>query len=156
MKTDPIKKILSNIEKKENGCWIYKGCTNSDGYGDISLGSGKKRRILKCHRLMYEHFVGKIPEGLNVCHECDVPACCNPDHLFLGTQKENVHDMIKKGRKAVTYGDKSFNRFNHKLSEEQIKEIRKDKRILSIIAEDYGIVKSHVSMIKNFKTRKYG
>lgn len=150
---DPVKKILSNIERNEKGCWIYTGYTNKDGYGVISNGSGIKRKFLRCHRVMYEHFIEPISHGIFVCHDCDTPACCNPVHLFLGTQKDNVHDMIRKGRKPVTYGEESY---NHKLSEKQIKEIRKNKNTLIKIAEQYGITKSHVSMIKNFKTRKYG
>lgn len=72
-----------------SGCWLWTG-NLTHGYAAL----GKKR----IHRLMWEREHGPIPQGLYVCHKCDVPLCVNPSHLFLGTQKDNIQDMIQKGR----------------------------------------------------------
>lgn len=82
------------IPEPNSGCWLWEGAVNSDGYGEIR----RDRKNFKVHRLAWEEANGPIPRGLNVCHTCDVPACCNPGHMFLGTQLDNVTDMRVKGR----------------------------------------------------------
>lgn len=84
----------NNVEKNENGCWIWKGEKTSNGYGYLLL-NGKR---IGAHRFSYMWHQGKIQKGLFVCHKCDVPSCVNPDHLWLGTQKENIQDAAKKNR----------------------------------------------------------
>lgn len=85
----------------DTACWIWLGAANRDGYGSIGV-EGKKTML--AHRVSYLEFRGEIPEGAKVLHHCDNPSCINPEHLFLGSQKDNVHDMIDKGRKAVLKG----------------------------------------------------
>lgn len=75
-------------------CWIWEGRTVVGGYG-IMKANGK--RIL-AHRLSYEIHVGPIQRGRKICHTCDTPLCCNPYHLFEGTQRDNIMDMLRKGR----------------------------------------------------------
>jgi hypothetical protein len=83
------------------GCWIWGGSINGYGYGRIY---GKHEPIKLAHRISYTIFNGPIND-LSVLHKCDVRCCVNPDHLFLGTQRDNVHDMISKGRKVTAYGE---------------------------------------------------
>lgn len=80
---------------KDSGCWNWKG-TKALGYG--LLAKGWKQTPYKAPRLSYELFVGEIPAGMYILHDCDNPACVNPMHLKLGTQKDNMQDCSKRGR----------------------------------------------------------
>lgn len=81
-----------------SGCWIWIGATGGpDRYGMMRAGDHNEQ----AHRISWELYRGAIPNGLCVCHRCDVGLCVNPDHLFLATQKENVADMLSKGRKII-------------------------------------------------------
>ena len=92
MRANTIADVLSKIKKTES-CWLWTGVTDH-GYGRISM----QRKTLAAHRIAFEHFKGPIPDGLFVLHKCDNPPCCNPDHLFLGTHKDNMADCVAKGR----------------------------------------------------------
>jgi len=81
-----------------DACWVWLASTVGAGYGHFSLAGGRK---ILAHRFAWEQSKGAIPDGLKVLHRCDNPPCCNPNHLFLGTQADNVHDMMQKGRHRV-------------------------------------------------------
>lgn len=94
--TMPLKeRFFSHINKREDtGCWEWTGSDNNKGYGTITIQGVKK----STHRLSWELHNGPIPDNMCVCHKCDNPPCCNPDHLFLGTKKDNMHDCSEKNR----------------------------------------------------------
>ena len=94
----PKDRFLNLVEKTDD-CWNWIGCLNAGGYGYTSICKGKKKvRNIVAHRRAYELFVGPIPDDFLVLHKCDNPPCVNPNHLFIGTQKDNVADMFRKGR----------------------------------------------------------
>jgi len=87
--------------KITNGCWLWQGPKNLGGYGTWSHGQNGKAIRLLAHRVGYQWKNGPIPKGMCVCHHCDVANCVNPDHLFLGTYRDNMQDAVKKGRMAT-------------------------------------------------------
>lgn len=94
-----MERLYSKINKTENGCWEFTGALRN-GYGAIKH-NGKTHGA---HRLSYEISHGEIQEGLLVCHKCDNSKCINPEHLFLGTQEDNMQDCSKKGRVVIGEG----------------------------------------------------
>lgn len=115
-----IEQRLNAYIDKSGSCWLWTMNTYNYGYGKLSIGKGKQ---VRAHRYIYEQSKGKIPEGMMVLHTCDNPRCCNPEHLFLGNQKDNMVDAKEKGRigyKAF-FGDKHS---NSKLTMEQVAEIK--------------------------------
>jgi hypothetical protein len=96
-------------------CWEWQGTRDQDGYGRISV----QRKTMAAHRLAFELGHGVSADGLHVCHSCDNPGCCNPAHLFLGTNTENHKDKVSKGRQAC--GEQA----NSVLTDHQVRKIRR-------------------------------
>jgi hypothetical protein len=91
---EPIyQRVKRRSIKNEVGCWIWQGYLSAGGYGRLSIGN---RKNVYAHRASYTAFIKTIPEGMCVLHRCDEPSCVNPNHLFLGTQADNMADMKKK------------------------------------------------------------
>lgn len=91
-------------------CWVWRGAVDNAGYGLFARPNQDRNfKCLKAHRMSYELFVGTIPDGKKVLHKCDNRQCVNPDHLFLGTQADNVRDMVLKGRQVTIprFGEKN-------------------------------------------------
>ena len=140
------------IPEPNSGCWLWIGHIDNHGYGLIAV----NKRSVRAHRLSWEIYNGKIPKGDGyhgtcVLHQCDNPACVNPSHLFLGTQSENMRDMVSKNRHQDRRGEKNTNAF---LAEDQIILIRQLAKLPKgrfpqrVIAKLFGTSRTHVSQIK--------
>jgi hypothetical protein len=97
---DKSTKMIRDARKWYGHCWNWKG-HKKKGYGYFSL----HQIAYRAHRISYQIIYGEIPCGILVCHKCDNPSCVNPQHLFLGTSKENTRDMISKGRLNPSRGE---------------------------------------------------
>lgn len=131
-----MKRILDSTEVDEFGCWEWLDGKKSTGYGVLSI----KQTQVMAHRVAYTLWNGVIPEGEVVMHLCDNPACACPDHLVAGTQADNVHDMMDKGRGRFA-----------KLHEHAVRAIRADTRKQVDIAAEYDVSAPQISKIKSGK-----
>lgn len=142
-KSQPLSRIENMfMPVTESGCWIWMLALGRHGYGSIK----HQGKMLKSHRVSWMVYRGAIPDGIKVLHTCDIRCCINPDHLFLGTQADNVADMIKKKRAANVDGERNP---NAKLTAEQVLEIRKCSGTHQSIGDRYGVGKSIIGYIKN-------
>lgn len=147
-------KFFLNSSKAEpkTRCWLWRYDTLKQGYGYITVA---KQRWL-AHRLAWHVLKGPIAKGLFVCHACDNPRCVNPEHLFLGTPKDNVQDMITKGRNlnAFCKGHKlSARKRTRKLTDEQVQQIKDWPHEHRYIANKLGVSTAYVWMVKNGKRK---
>jgi hypothetical protein len=110
--------------------------------------------MMKAHRASYEAFKGPIPDGMHVLHQCDVTECVNPDHLFLGTQLDNVRDMMTKGR-AKKRGLSGQLNPRSKLTSADIIAIRSATGSDPQIAKEFGVTPSNILAIRHRRTWKH-
>lgn len=118
------KRIRERIIIDSNGCWNWTKGKHPYGYGKYIYTQNGKKFHMSAHRLSWLVFKGEIPNGMRICHNCpngDNPSCCNPDHLFLGTAKDNTHDMIKKKGFPDFRGEKNSQAI---LTEKQVVKMR--------------------------------
>lgn len=146
-------KIILRFEAKfipepNTGCWIWLASRHPQGYGTFGI-DGK---VYYAHRVSWLIYRGDLPLGMKVCHSCDNEWCVNPEHLWLGSQAENVADSVLKGRARRPQGEEHA---SAKLTEQDILSIRRDIRPRSEIAAEYGCTKENIGMIKSGKTWRH-
>lgn len=157
-------RFWSKVNKKSDfECWEWMAYKNKEGYGKFKVG-GKKGTAVGAHRIAFELTNGLIKqeEGkprILVCHKCDNPPCCNPNHLFLGTDQDNVNDREKKGRNKIPML-KGADHGNAKLTEDQVRTIfhsnLKGKQLSKIFKVSQGLISSirHRSCWKHLEMGK--
>jgi len=147
--TSPAARLAAWSEPDTNGgCLLWTGSINERGYGQIGVSSGKWR----VHRLAWVLANGAIPPGMHVLHRCDIRTCVNPAHLFLGTNADNVADMVNKGRNRACTGVQNG---QSKLTCEIVRSVwaRINARESGAsIARDIGVSQTAVSNIKVGRT----
>jgi HNH endonuclease/Helix-turn-helix domain len=105
---------------KTDGCWLWTGAKHTDGYGIVI----RSRKNWLAHRYAFTLTYGPIPDGLVVCHACDVRPCVRPDHLALGTQIDNMTDMAQKGRARMVREQRGEANKGARLTDDRVREIR--------------------------------
>ncbi len=154
-------RFWAKVEKTAD-CWLWRGGLNENGYGVFRLNN----RTVLSHRVAYELSNGTIPDGLLVCHHCDNPPCMRPDHLFIGTNADNVRDRVEKGRSAkggAAKGEKHWSKTHPEriargekhgravLAEEEVRAIRSRYQTGVItqyrLAEEFGVRKGTISRV---------
>lgn len=123
------------------GCFEFSGHKDECGYGRIHRGPD----LVRIHREAWREANGDPPMGMEICHTCDNPACWNPAHLFLGTHRANMSDMVRKGRAKGLKGEAHP---GVKLTKEQVQEIRSIGGLNKDVAIQYGVSKSLISAIR--------
>lgn len=143
-----------NKVTKTASCWLWAGKKDGKGYGVVFRTATGSASGVRAHRYAWEISNGSIPDGMYVCHHCDVKDCVRPSHLFLGTQLDNMRDCWTKGR--VAHGDRLP---QTKLTKKQVSEIRElaSRGITQeMIAAQFGILsRAHVSRIISRKSWKH-
>lgn len=153
------KTALQRFEEKiqpitESGCWIWTGALVDDRnrYGSFYFGNGERERA---HRASWRFYRGEIPDDLCVLHKCDVMECVNPNHLFLGTNKDNVDDKMKKGRHQPLLGESHG---NSKLNDDKVLMMRgmyADGKTSYEIAKIFGVGKSMAHLVCSHQNWKH-
>lgn len=126
-------------------CWIWTAAKLGNGYGQFKA---RSYHVVTTHRLSYEMAKGPIPDGMFVCHTCDNPSCVNPEHLFVGTPKDNVQDMVSKGRAKPGPPLRGGANGNATLSEETVRQIRALPLSYRALSARFGVSKSQIARIK--------
>jgi hypothetical protein len=139
VRIDPIVRFRTKYKVLPSGCWDWSGSLNPQtGYGSFFFHKDGKSQPMGAHRASWILHIGPIHNGLHVCHHCDNPPCVNPDHLFLGTDKDNHADMKAKGRSP--FGSRSG---RARLTEEKVIEIRRlystGRYIYRELAQMFGV-----------------
>jgi hypothetical protein len=142
--SEKIEKHITRIP--ESGCWIWMSTIENSGYGRVCDG----KKPFYAHRVAYEQKYGSIPNGKMALHHCDIRCCVNPDHLFIGSQKDNMIDKMLKNRQAK--GEKHG---NSRLTESQALEAKFSSEKPEVLAKKFGYSASGIRQIKAGTAWKY-
>lgn len=149
-------RFFSKIRVVESGCHEWQACIEKGGYARTKiLDSSDKKRGYFVHRVALFLATGEQPADKHVCHTCDNPKCCNPEHLFFGTRSDNMRDMLAKGRGNKAKGERNC---FAKLTAEVVTNVRGDfanKVPVKEIVEKHGIGRSNIYMILNRQTWRH-
>ena len=156
VRQDDLNKTISRFWLKvdigsDDDCWEWLACKNPKGYGQFQY----EKSIQQAHRVSYMINIGKIPDGLFVLHNCDNPSCVNPNHLFLGTNQDNVQDKVNKNRVHHPKGELNG---RSKLTKKDIRTIRKlyasGNYFQYQLGEMFGVTQPTIGSIVNNQTWK--
>ena len=154
----PAERILTSVVKDDaTGCWNWTKAVRSMAkpYGRLTVGSRAdgSRKAMAAHRYSYEIFKGPIGDEMCVCHRCDNPKCCNPDHLFLGTKADNAADRDAKGRNSQIPRYRGERHPSSVLTDVQIEVIRRSSLSSGALAPLYGVTASYIRQLRRGEYR---
>lgn len=146
-------RILIKSVMNTSGCLEWQGAITQAGYGQISVKRGDKHIMITAHRAHWIAMNGEwLPRDVFVCHKCDNPLCVNLDHLFLGSAKDNMEDMIRKGRWGKT---RRYATRECRYSREVVEAVRKEVGSNKDIALKYGMSVTYVYDIRRGKAKRF-
>lgn len=146
-----------SVPEPNSGCWLWLGAVRGEDslkqYGHLTVGSRKNgtRKTVSAHRYSYQIFCGVIPDGLQVCHSCDTPACVNPFHLFIGSRMDNVRDRQSKGRNRSVVGSANP---NAKINETIARDILRLRRAGSSPQQIAAQTEASVHIVKDVLSKR--
>ena len=143
--------LFVSIKQTERGCMEWPISRQPSGYGQMTIDAVPATS----HRLAWRVFKGEIPVGMSVLHRCDNPPCCNPEHLWLGTDADNIADMHRKGRYSTANRAHGARHGMTSLTEDQVMEIRASRGSEVMLAGKYGVCSSTIHNIRRGKTWKH-
>lgn len=152
MQIDRLESLLGYTLIEHEGCWLFSGPTQNNFHGRAYY----EGKYWQAHRLAYKLTYGSIPEGKFVLHKCDVGFCVNPNHLFIGTQQDNVADMIAKGR--ARFSCIGINNGRATLTENQVREIRElhSRGISNLeLVNKFNTTENVISKIVTYRTWRH-
>lgn len=143
-----VERFWPKVDKTDT-CWLWTAAKINTGYGAINLGRGLG--IALAHRVAWSLTNGPIPRDMYLCHTCDVRACVNPDHLFIGSQADNLADAARKGRMRKFDYPRGEAHSNTRITDAQVAEMR--RRLATgekhrSIAADFGVDRSYITLVK--------
>lgn len=139
-------KLVAYSKVSPDGCWEWQRAKLPAGYGQISIG---RQRQDYAHRVSYQIFHGEIPNGMVVRHRCDNPSCCNPEHLEVGTQKDNMRDCKSRGRMVMPPVQRGAANHKTKLTEDDVDFILKSELPLAELAVMFNVTTQAIRWRKN-------
>lgn len=166
---DYIERKFWRYVDKSGDCWVWTRPPTHNGYGRLAFGGRLHRRVVLAHRMSWELSRGPIPSGMFVLHKCDNRLCVRPEHLWLGTRRDNALDMVRKGRSAFQLYPERYRAewgSGSKLTWENVIAIRKrwkamrkrkifrGQESMAKIAKDFGITSSLVGYVVRYKIWK--
>lgn len=147
--------FLSEVEQIPiAGCWIWTGRVDGNGYGRAAIGD----QYFGAHKLSFILFNGDVPEGLHVCHRCDVPLCVNPHHLFAGTRSQNMSDAFRKGRlipptfRGEPNPVRGEQHYRARLNQAKVDAIRASDKTDTELAREHGVDRSTIRSARTGKS----
>lgn len=146
-----VEAFWRNVDKS-GPCWEWIGPRGKRRYGWFCFQGVSQ----SAHRFVFELVNGPIPKGMFVCHQCDNPACVRPEHLFLGTPKDNTHDMLRKGRRVLLMGEQNGAARLSNADVARLRELSHAGARGTDLAKTFNISEAQVSVIRSGKSRRHG
>lgn len=151
-------RFARQVQASPGKCWVWTGAKNEHGYGVLGRG-GRGEGVAKAHRVSYQIFYGVVLTSTQcVLHRCDNPNCVNPEHLFLGTQQDNLIDMRRKRRDSPPPSHVGVHNKTAKLNDDKVKQVfdlRRAGLTSYQIAERLGVSRPAICSILNRKTWRH-